>query len=186
MLERIANLSDGGSVSISAGVLRALLQHTEPQRATAGAAIRNDGRGVTYFVTVDRQGAEVHLRTVEVVPDRAPADPRVWRIPERVLADTAAEVLALEDSSGDPEHTLVWGVDWPDPDRPPNAEELAQLINSKVTRKVIAKRYGRALGTVDQWLRVARKERPDLFPPRTRGPRPEQETPEAQGAPGSK
>ncbi|MDO5495923.1 MAG: hypothetical protein Q4G64_09430 [bacterium] len=187
MLADLDGVPDSAPVAVRADTLRTLLACQAPPTSTRGASIRNESRGVTYLATVARGTDGVHLRSVEVVPDHVPADPRVWRIPERILTETTAEVLALEAASGDAADSFAWGVDWPDPDRPPSAEELAELVNASVTRHAIAERYGRALNTVDQWLRVARRERPELFPERRRGPKPQplgSKTPEAQSAPG--
>lgn len=173
LLAELVALGDDADVLMNAGVVRSLVQHSERPDGTSGARIRHEVRGVTYFVTIERADDAVHLRTVEVVPDEVPADPLVWRIPSRVLAETAAEVLALQ---GDNDGAIVGGVDAPDADRPPSAEELAELVRARVSRQAIAERYGRAVATVDQWLRVARQESPELFPARTRGPKPRPKT----------
>jgi hypothetical protein len=176
----VAGCPDDQPVTISADLLRSLLAAHDRAPSEHGASIRDDRAGVTYNVTIGREPGRAWLRTVEILPDAAEPDPRVFRVPVRRLADLGAEVLALE---GGEDEVLVFAV--PEPGEkvppPPDADELAALIRARVSRQKIADRYGRSPSRVDEWLRVARRERPDLFPPRTRGPKPRTTDTPSQG-----
>lgn len=134
--------------------------------AEDGAAIRDDTRAVTYYATAETTAdGENLLRTVEIVPDRPLASTYEVRLPTRLLADLAAEEAAK--ASG------AFTLDLSHPLTKPSARELGALVSQGWTRHSIADTFDRSLNTVDQWLRVARKEAPDAFPERTRGPAPQ-------------
>jgi hypothetical protein len=171
---KLGDQPDEREVTVTVGLLRSLLEAHEALPSEPGAAIRDEVAQVTYNVTVGRAPGKAWLRTVEIVPDSDDPDPRVFRVPVRRLAELAAEVLALEDG----EASLIFNVpEVGENAPPPDAEELAALIRERIGRQKIADQYGKSLSRVDEWLRLARRERPDLFPARTRGPRPK--TPDA-------
>lgn len=172
----VADAPDAQPVQLRADLVRALLRAHEPGPTEAAVTIRDEQRRVTYVARVSTgQDGRVWLAGVRVEPDdsdQAEPDPRVWRVPARELAALAAEALAVHALAAEPEHTVTAGVALPDPDAPPDAAELAALVRAGVRRQAIAERYGRSLSRVDDWLRLARRERPELFPPRRRGPKP--------------
>lgn len=167
----VAGEPDDAEVRISAQMLRRLLAAHEPPETRAGARIRDEERRVTYNVTLHREGGDVRLRTVEVVPDEDTDNPNVYRVPVQLLTTLAAEVIANADAGY--QITGVRAV--ADNARKPSASELADLAGiggAGWTRHMIAEEFDRSLGTVDQWLRRARQELPDRFPKRSRGPKP--------------
>ncbi|GAA2181945.1 hypothetical protein GCM10009847_25580 [Leucobacter tardus] len=168
-------------IQLNADMVRSLLAAHQRPESRHGARIRDDERGVTYNVTIDREGGAARLRTVEVVPDEGVDNPAVFRLPTQLLATLAAEVLADSEAG-----YFAMGVRAdPDTQRKPSAAELADLAGKDGagwTRHMIAEAFDRNLSTVDQWLRRARKELPDRFEPQRRGPKPK--TPDAP-APGN-
>lgn len=173
-------VEDDTHVKVRAGVLQSLLAAFERDGMTKvpGASIRDKGRGVTYNVTVQGGEGRVWPRTIEVVlddPETAP-DASLYRLPAQRLADAAAIHLA-----GQKEDELVWTDEEGEvilaitDSKPaiPTTEQLAELVNSGMTRRVLAARFDRSVATVDGWLGQARRERPDLFPAQRRGPKPQ-------------
>lgn len=188
--ERLAGLDDDDDVTLElrAGVLRQIVEHLQPEPASSyerGAEVHDEEAGVTYRATIGRDRGRRWLRTVEVIPDDIAApEQRVFRVPTNVVAALVAEVHAAEagEARTDAElrmtfgdSSVVFGVRHapPEPSSVPTAEQLARLMHDGLNRREIAGYFGRSVNTVDQWLRRARREQPDLFPERTRGPAPQ-------------
>jgi len=175
--EQLAGLEDSQKVELPAGELRILLAAADRPRER-GARIEGKGAnaGVTYFATVDAEGGQ-RLRTVEVVTDAGPADPRVFRVPVRVIEDLTRYVVAAQERAADvddtdPSDVIVWDRDVPE-DGNPSPEDLYELLKANVRRADIATIYNRSERRIYQLLEKAKLERKDLdWPKQTRGPRP--------------
>ncbi len=151
------------------GELRQWWERTEVT-LESGAEIVNPSGTAVYRVTLDPRPGAVELRTVEVIGTGENADPNIFRVPVSTLAAQARAVLSL------PADIVIGARSQPRP----SAEELAQLARDRIPRSKIAERYDRKVATVDQWMREARRERPDLdWPERRRGPSPRIQTPPA-------
>lgn len=173
---------DTDVVEVPVGLVRQLLALAEGGRRVPGARIEDAETNATYYVTVARRDQAAGLRTVEVVPldPSRPVDPRAFRIPERALADAAAVVLARQRAAlriGDPDDPdqLARVISSPRSARPagdsrPDAEQLREDVRAGLPIAAIAERYDRSKSTVLQWLRKARRERPDLDWPAVRHP----------------
>lgn len=168
----VTDVPDDAQVILTAGMLRSLLAaHEEPQ-ATHGASIYDPDRRVTYFATIHRAEGQAWLRTVEVVPHDERPHPDVFRVPASAVAAAAARVLAEQAAAGDPDDVVIWGDRVPPPGTP-SAEELREFVRRGETRQTLAALFDKSVSRVDDWLREARRDRPDLdWPARTRGPRP--------------
>ncbi|PRB04970.1 hypothetical protein CQ047_16050 [Microbacterium sp. MYb72] len=135
-----------------------------------GAEIVNPAGSAIYRVTLDPRPGSAELRTVEVIATGDNTDPSIFRVPVGTLAAQARAVLALPAD-------IVIGARGP---ARPTAETLAEHARDRIPRSKIAERYDRKVATVDQWMREARRERPDLdWPERRRGPSPRAQTPPA-------
>lgn len=170
---------------VTAGMMRALLAPHERRPGTLGATITDLDKRVTYRATIGRAEGQSWIRTVEVIPHDDRPDPSVFRIPHGAIADRTAEVLNVQAAvagEGDPRDVLIWGTRGPRPGIP-TPEELRELVRQGLTRKAISELYkDKSLSRVDDWLREARAERPDLdWPPRRRGPKPGQTKTQERG-----
>lgn len=161
---------------ITVSVLQDLLTAHEKPETRPGAHIRDDERGVSYYVTINRHQGHSTLRTLEIVPDEGVTDQRVFRVPAATLLQLATEIVAEREAG----RIVLRAHAAPDRQRVPGAVELAELVNEGWTRRKIAEVFDRDQSVVDQWLRRARKKLPNAFPKRTRGPKPK--TPAANAA----
>lgn len=163
-------------------MLRLLVDNARPAPRTPGAVVVDQARGARYRATVQPGDGEVQLSSVEVLP----AEPggtlsaRALQVPGQHLADAVAAYLARQAAaearsreSGGDGRTVLLNATVRRTAAAPSAEELRELVREGLKRTTIAERYDRSPSTVDQWLRVARRDRPDLdWPPRRRGPQP--------------
>lgn len=174
LIEQTEGLADDAAVPFTLAELREVLTVSKPSPGTRGARLRDKGRGVVYNVTIDPTLGSVGLRTVEIVT-KGTDDRAVFRVPVAELIREAAAVQAFEAAHADDDSrpAIVIGAKGGSP----TPETLLTLIRGGVSRAEIATRYERSVGRVDQWLREARDERPDLDWPETRrGPRRTQTT----------
>lgn len=186
---QIDGLPDDADVSLPAGVVRALLAPHRTERTELAVTVMDTNKGVTYRTKVARGRGRVALAEVTVQPsDPLTADLSVWRVPAQALADAAALTLARHEAAASaaerPEAAVTFvgeGAVLPDPDGIPTAEQLCDALNAGETRHTIAARWHRSVARVDQWLRVARRDHPELpWPPRRRGPKPQNPTQEGK------
>lgn len=167
---KIAHSADDQRVVVTAGMLRALLAAHERTEQTRGAEIVDPERRVTYRATVGRGEGRAWLRTVEVIPHDEEPDPKVFRVPVQAVADMTALILAQQ---GESDSVFIMG-ETPPREGQPDAEQLAALLHQGETRRTLAARFDKSVSRVDDWLRLARRERPDLdWPARRRGPKPQ-------------
>lgn len=167
-------------VKINAGMLRTLLAAHHRSATVRGAEITDPDRRVSYRATIGRGDGRVWLRSVEIIPDDPDPDARVWRVPHQAIAEAVALQLAEEDRVA----ANGWFQVGPNRigDGIPTPEELAELLRRGENRHTIAARYDRSTSRVDDWLRAARRDRPDLdWPRRRRGPKPR--TTQTEGTP---
>ncbi|QCV88880.1 hypothetical protein FEZ32_11435 [Acidipropionibacterium jensenii] len=177
-----AGVRDADMVEVPAGLLRQLVALAEGGRRVPGARIEDAEMNAAYLVTISPREQSARLRTVEVVPldPSRPVDPRAFRIPEQSLADAAAVVLARQRAAvriGDPNDPdqIARVVSSPQSARPasrsrPDAEQLREDVREGLPIEAMAERYSRSKSTILQWLRKARRERPDLNWPAVRHP----------------
>lgn len=156
------------------GLRELLAAHKRPP-VELGAEITDPERRVTYRCLIGRGEGRVWLKHCEVIPHEADPDPAIWRIPAQALADaTALELARAVDTAegGDTSGVVIWGDTIPEGGKP-TPEDLSAMLARGETRKTIAKWFGRSESRVDDWLRIARRDRPDLpWPERRRGPKP--------------
>lgn len=180
--DQLATAKRGDSVQVPAWVLQLLVDNARPAARTPGAVIVDKARGAQYRATVQTGDGEVQLTSVEVLP----AEPggtlstRALQVPGQHLADAVASYLARQAAAearsrteGGSGKAVLMAASVRRKAAAPSAEELRELVREGLNRTAIAERYDRSASTVDQWLRVARRDRPDLeWPARRRGPRP--------------
>lgn len=169
---KLADAPDDAEVTLTVGTVRALLAAHERPEVERGVRIDDDRRRCTYRVALGRGDGRRWLQHVEVTPWDDRPDPAAFRLPPRDLASAAARVLAEQEGTdpSDPAGVLIFGDRVPG--KAPDPEELADLVRGGMPREEIARAYGRSLSRVHQWIRQARRDRPELFPARTRGPAP--------------
>ena len=179
-----------------AGELEQILRLTVPDPGTAGAAITDEQRGVTYRVTLDTtRPGDPRLRSVEIVRDQvskglhgytlkcgelrrkgkpgtylAPYDESVFRVPVQELVAQTLAVLAHEDRLRERGvRGIVVGARQL---APPTPEELRQHLRDGMTPKTIAERYERGTRMVYGWIATAREATPELdWPEVKHGPK---------------
>ncbi len=169
-------------VSMPAGLVLALLDYADPPRpdtpGVPGAEIIDLDRGLVYRATTvaTPQGPKVRSIEVRTQGDRPLTPALVRATPLQAIADEVA-VLAAARQSASPTTLIVddgtgpaGGLELPsDTDGVPTSEEVAALLRAGETRRTIAARYERSVTAVDKWIGRARRERPDLMPPKRTG-----------------
>lgn len=173
----LAQLPDDAQTEVTVPVwaLRRLMEQTEEGDQVPAAVVTDSDRRIQYTVTLGTDGPEewVHRLTVEPLHDGRP-DPTAYRPPLASLARAARRLLTAQAEAESGEVVAMVST----PVRPgkssrPSPEQLCADVVAGLKRDDVAERYGVAVGTVDQWLRAGRRDRPELpWPPRTRGPKP--------------
>lgn len=176
----------GDTVKLPSWVVQLLVDNARPAPMTAGAVVVDTVRGAQYRATIQRSEGVAQLASVEVSPIEpgATLPAGTFRVPGKHIADAVSGFLAQRAAaearsrqSGGDGGSVLFNATVRKESATPTAEELRELVRAGLNRGAIASRYGRAISTVDQWLRKARRDRPDLdWPERRRGPAPRSES----------